>query len=228
MVYDFHTHTSLSDGTLSPMELIRYALVNDYHAIALTDHSGTDSLDRIIRETIEACLLARSHWDILAIPGIELTHIPAKAIAETAEKAKQLGACIVVVHGETIVEPVERGTNLAALQSPHVNILAHPGLLSLEEAKLAAKNGIFLEISARKGHCLTNGHVANLAQQTGAKLLLSSDAHSEQDLLTIPLVNAITRGAGLDATACHQVLTANPQALIERLPVNCYGKNLTQ
>ena len=217
MIYDFHTHTSLSDGTLSPIELIRRALVNNYSAIALTDHTATGSLERIICETVEVCALARSHWDILAIPGIELTHVPAPAIAETAQRAKELGAWIVVVHGETIIEPVEKGTNLAALQSPHVDILAHPGLLSLEEAQLAATNGIFLEISARKGHCLTNGYIASLAQQVGAKLLLNSDAHSEQDLLTTSLAAAIIHGTGLDDTACHQIMNINPQALIKNL-----------
>jgi len=219
MVYDFHTHTSLSDGALSPIELIRRALVNNYHAIALTDHSATGELGRIIQETAEVCALARSYWNILAIPGIELTHIPPQAIAETAKKAKQLGAWIVVVHGETIIEPVEKGTNQAALHSPHVDILAHPGLLSLEEAKLAATNSIFLEISARRGHCLTNGYIASLAQQVGAKLLLTSDAHDEQDLLTPSLANNIIRGTGLSDTARHQVLTTNPQVLIKKLPL---------
>jgi histidinol phosphatase-like PHP family hydrolase len=217
MVYDFHTHTSLSDGEFSPIELIRRALVNDYQVIALTDHASLGELPRIIQETAEACALARSHWNILAIPGIELTHLPTHAIAEAAKKAKELGARIVVVHGETIVEPVEKGTNLAALHSPHVDILAHPGLLSLEEAQLAAANGTFLEISARKGHCLTNGLVASLAQQAGAKLLLNSDAHTAYDLLTSSLANAIAHGAGLDNAACQQVLSLNPQALIQKL-----------
>jgi len=221
MVYDFHTHTSLSDGALSPMELIRYAVVNNYRAIALTDHASLGELSRIILEVAEVCALARSHWNILALPGIELTHVPPPAIAETARRAKELGACIVVVHGETIIESVAKGTNLAALHSPHVNILAHPGLLSLEEAQLAARNGIFLEISARKGHCLTNGHIASLAQQAGAKLLLGSDAHDEQDLLTNPLADAIIRGAGLGDIACHQILNINPQALIKSLPSKC-------
>lgn len=218
MVYDFHSHTSLSDGELSPIELIRYALVNNHRAIALTDHAATGELNRIIQEIVKVCALARSYWNILAIPGIELTHVPARAIAETAKKAKELGAWIVVVHGETIVEPVEEGTNLAALHSPHVDILAHPGLLSREEAQLAAANGIFLEISARKGHCLTNGHTASLAQQVGAKLLLNSDAHNEQDLLTPSLATAVTHGAGLNDTACRQILTINPRALIKSLP----------
>ncbi len=223
MVYDFHTHTSLSDGALSPMELIRRAVVNNYQAIALTDHASLGELSRIIPEVAEVCALARSYWDILAIPGIELTHLPPQAIAETAKRAKELGACIVVVHGETIIEPVEKGTNLAALHSPHVDILAHPGLLSLEDAQIAAANGIFLEISARKGHCLTNGHIASLAQQAGAKLLLNSDAHSEQDLLTTPLADAIIHGAGLDDITCHHVLNINPQALIKSLPLHCRG-----
>ena len=219
MVYDFHTHTSLSDGVLSPIELIRRAIINNYHAIALTDHAATGELSRIIQETAEVYALARSYWDILAIPGIELTHVPAQAIAETAKRAKELGAWIVVIHGETIIESVEKGTNLAALHSPHVDILAHPGFLSLEEAKLAATNGIFLEISARKGHCLTNGHIASLAHQVGAKLLLNSDAHNEQDLLTPSLADAIIHGTGLDDTACQQILTENPQALIKGLPL---------
>ncbi len=223
MVYDFHTHTSLSDGALSPMELIRHAVVNKYRAIALTDHASLGELSRIILEVAEVCTLARSYWNILAIPGIELTHVPPRAISETAKRAKELGACIVVVHGETIIESVEEGTNLAALRSPYVDILAHPGLLSLEEAQLAAANGIFLEISARKGHCLTNGHIASLAQQAGARLLLNSDAHSEQNLLTPSLADAIIHGAGLDDTACHQLLTINPQALIKSLPSNCQG-----
>jgi putative hydrolase len=218
MVFDFHTHTSLSDGVLSPIELIRRAIVNGYRAIALTDHASTGELERIIRETSEICALARAQWDILAIPGIEITHVPAQVIAETARRAKELGAWIVVVHGETIVEPVEEGTNLAALQSPHVDILAHPGLIRPEEAEFAAANGIFLEISARKGHCLTNGHVALVARQAGAKLLLNSDAHSPDDLLTPSLTNLISRGAGLDDAACHQLLTTNPNTLINKLP----------
>ena len=107
--------------------------------------------------------------------------------------------------------------NLAALQCPHVDILAHPGLLSPEEAKIASNNDIFLEISARQGHCLTNGHIASLARSTGAKLLLGSDAHSEHDLLTPSLANAIIRGTGLVDTACHQVLVLNPEALMKKI-----------
>ena len=125
---------------------------------------------------------------------------------------------MVVVHGESIIEPVEKGTNKAALQCPYVDILAHPGLITLEEAKLAATRGIFLELSARRGHSLANGHLAQLARLTGAKLLLNSDAHDEANLFTPPLARQIARAAGLDKKESDEILNANVQALLKRLP----------
>jgi histidinol phosphatase-like PHP family hydrolase len=217
VVYDFHTHTSLSDGALSPIELIRRAWQKGYKAIALTDHVGLGSLERVIREVAKDCALARAHWGIIAIPGVELTHLPARAIGAAAEQAKELGAGVVIVHGESVIEPVEEGTNLAALQSPHVDILAHPGLLTLEEAQLAAANGIFLELTARKGHCLTNGHIFQQAQRSTARLLVNSDAHEETDLLTSSFMATIVQGAGAGRDQLQQILTTNPQTLLHRL-----------
>jgi histidinol phosphatase-like PHP family hydrolase len=217
MVYDFHTHTSISDGVLSPLELVRRALVNGYRAIAITDHVGIGYLERLINEIAADCALARSHWNITAIPGVELTHLPATAIAEVAKKAKELGAKLVVVHGQTVAEPVEPGTNLAALKSPHVDILAHPGMLTLEEAKLAAANGIYLEITARKQHSVTNKHVAEMARRAGAKLIVDSDAHEESDLLTPELAYTIAKNALLTEAEITATLQTNPQALLAKL-----------
>lgn len=188
-----------------------------YRGIVLTDHVGLGSLGRVISEVAEDCRIARSHWGILALPGVELTHVPPNAIAEAARRAKELGASIVVVHGETIVEPVESGTNMAALRSRDVDILAHPGLLNLEEANLARANGVFLEISARMGHCLTNGHVVRLASAAGARLLLDSDAHDSQDLLTQELAKSILKGTGLDDQQIRDVMESSPIDLIGRL-----------
>jgi len=220
VIYDFHTHTFLSDGELSPIELIRRALDTGYRGIALTDHVGMGSLQRIVPEIVEDCRVAREHWNIMAIPGVELTHVPARAIAAAAKRARELGAWLVVVHGETIVEPVERGTNLAAVQSPDVDILAHPGLITAEEAGLAARNGVFIEISARKGHSLTNGHVVRLAQAAGCRMLLDSDAHDSSDLLTPQLAIDILLGAGLGEKEAQAVLKAGPAGLLRKLPLS--------
>jgi len=217
VLYDFHTHTFHSDGILSPIELIRRAFVKGYSAIAITDHVALGSLDRVIKEISDDCALARTYWNILAIPGVELTHLPRQAIPEVAKKAKEMGAWLVVVHGETSVEPVEKGTNLAAVQSPYVDILAHPGLITFEEATLAAQNGVFIELTARRGHSAANAHVARISQEAKAKLLVNSDAHGENDLLTPDLVETIIRQSKLDAQQHEQILNRNPLLLIERV-----------
>jgi putative hydrolase len=217
MINDFHTHTSLSDGVLSPMEMLRRAAAKNYNSIGLTDHASSGDLERIVGEIIQVCALARKHWKILAVPGVELTHVPVQAIAQTAKRAKELGAWIVVVHGETIVEPVEKGTNLAAIRSSDVDILAHPGLITPEEVRLATEKGKFLEISARRGHSLTNGHVARLAELAGTKLLVDSDAHTEDDLLSESFAAAVLRGSGLIEAGHKSVLEGNPLELLNKL-----------
>ena len=217
MVYDFHTHTSLSDGSLSPMELIRRAVVNGYAAIALTDHAGNAYCEHILKSVVAACATARRFWKIEAIAGIELTHLPPEAIPEAAQWARAHGARLVVVHGETTVEPVPPGTNHAAITCPDVDILAHPGLLSEEDARLATANGVFIEISARKGHSFPNGHVVNVGRRANVRFLVNSDAHDPGDLLTAESARLVALGAGLSADEVDAVLTKNPLRLLERV-----------
>ena len=216
-MYDFHTHTFLSDGVLSPIELIRRALERGYEAMAVTDHVGAGNLEDIVKTLVKDCAMATKRWDIIALPGVEITHVPKEDIDLIARTAKELGAKLVAVHGETVVEPVEPGTNEAAVRSSSVDVLAHPGLISLEVARLAAENGVYLELSARKGHSLTNGHVAKTAIQAQTPMVLDSDAHEPGDLLTPSLAQKVAAGAGLSKEDSHAVLVLNPQALLGRL-----------
>jgi len=193
---DLHTHSIFSDGVLIPSELVRRAEVLGIKAIAITDHADASNLDFIIPRIVAVTVALNDIKHIKALPGIELTHIPPSHIGPLAEQARSLGAKIVVVHGETIAEPVMLGTNRAAVGAD-IDILAHPGLISDEEAAMAAEKGIFLEISARKGHSLTNGHVAKMAKQHGAKLVLNTDAHEPSDLINDEQARQIVLGAGL-------------------------------
>ena len=218
-MYDFHTHTFLSDGTLSPIELIRRAYHIGYQAIAVTDHVGPGNLEFILNTLIKDCAMASKYWDILAIPGVEITHTPKEDIELLAKEARSLGAKVINVHGETIVEPVEPGTNFAAVNSKYVDILAHPGLITSEEAKIAADNGVFLEISARKGHGFSNGHVVNVARENGAKTVLDSDAHEPEDLLTREFAVKIALGAGVSGNEMNTLLETNPRNLLSKVNV---------
>ena len=198
------------------MELIRYAVVSGYRALAITDHAGSGAIERLLREVGEDCRLAMEHWEIIALPGIELTHLPAGAIDGAARRARELGAAVVVVHGETTQEPVEKGTNLAAVRSGYVDILAHPGFITDEEATRAAENNVFLEITTRRGHGLTNDHVAAAARRAGARLILSSDAHADTDLLTEELATKTLAEAGLNAAEATLVMEESPRLILER------------
>lgn len=222
LIFDFHTHTFLSDGVLSPIELIRRAAVRGYGAIGLTDHVGLSNARRVIEASRRECEAARE-WNILALPGVELTHVPAALIDEAARNAREAGAQIVAVHGETITEPVEPGTNRAALASDQIDILAHPGFITEYEARQAAERGIFIELSARKGHSLTNGHIVKVCRQAGASMIVDSDAHEPQDLLTPELVRQVALGAGLAEEELDDVLTHNPLKLLAKLGLKPAG-----
>jgi len=195
-VIDLHTHSIFSDGEFIPSELARRAKVAGYSALAITDHGDHSNFDFIILRLMKVCQKLTDAFAIQVIPGIELTHVPPEYIYDLAVEARHAGAKMIVVHGETIVEPVMGGTNMAALKAP-IDILAHPGLITEEEAMEAAKNSICLEITTRKGHSLTNGHVAKMARQAKAPLILNSDSHSPHDLVNRDMARKIALGAGL-------------------------------
>jgi histidinol phosphatase-like PHP family hydrolase len=193
---DLHTHSLFSDGELLPSELVRRAAAIGYQAIAITDHADSSNLDWVIPRVVQVCRDLNAHWQVRAIPGVELTHIPPELIPPLTLQARTWGAQIVLVHGETIVEPVPPGTNRRAVAAG-VDILAHPGLITEEEVIEAREKGVFLEITARKGHSLTNGHVARLAQKVGASLIFNTDAHAPDDLILRDSALKIAQGAGL-------------------------------
>jgi len=194
---DLHTHCIFSDGELIPAELVRRAKVAGYRAIALTDHGDASNIDFIIPRIARVARALGDAHGMAVICGIELTHVPPRDIAPLTLEARSLGAEIVVVHGETIVEPVMPGTNRAALEAG-ADILAHPGLINGEDVALAASRGIYLEVTTRRGHCLANGHVVKMARQYGAPLIMNTDTHGPQDLVKKETAILIARGAGMD------------------------------
>lgn len=211
---DLHTHTLLSDGELLPAELASRAEELGHSAIGITDHVGPSNIDLVLKQTKEAAEKLTQNMNLRIVPGVELTHVPLSLIPELASRAKENGAELVIVHGETLVEPVPIGTNIAALKCEDVNILSHPGMLSEEEAELSVETDTYLELTSRKGHSLTNGRVAKLAQEKGAKLLVNTDTHSPDDLITLGEAEAIALGAGLEEDLLPEVLEENPKKIL--------------
>ncbi len=193
---DLHTHTYLSDGMLVPAEHIRRAEVAGYRILGFADHADLATLAALVPQLIEAARRESELGKLEVLAGVELTHVRPEHLAAAANKARQLGAQVVIAHGETITEPVAPGTNRAAIEAG-VNILAHPGLITLEDARLAARKNVLLEITAKGGHALTNGHVVARARETGARLIFGSDGHGPGQFPSREFAEQVCRGAGL-------------------------------
>jgi len=240
--YDFHTHTVFSDGGMIPAGLMQRAIVRGCLGLAITDHVDSSNLewafenllkfvDELGQEwqpaivpgadattaplsTMSSDALAKN-WHLPLIPGVELTSVPPRKIATLAEKARSLGAKWIVVHGETIMEPVAPGTNRAAIEAG-VDLLSHPGLITPEDAARAAELGVHLEITAHKGHGMANGWVAQRARESGARLLLNTDCHVSADMLDAKQRRAIAFGAGLTKKEVDQIWQ-NGRRIIDRV-----------
>ena len=207
-MYDLHTHTLLSDGEMLPIELIRRASVIGYTTLAIADHVDHSNLSEVIAAQQEVKEMA-GEYGLSFLCGVEITHVPPPCIPVLARRAREEGAEVVVVHGETVVEPVAPGTNHAACTCDAVDVLAHPGLISLKDAREAAQRSIALEITSRAGHNRTNGHVAVVARETGCILVVNSDAHGRHDLLPAAARRLVARGAGLSDAETRNSLGLN-------------------
>lgn len=211
---DLHTHSIFSDGELIPAEIAQRCSILGYSAIAITDHVDNSNLEFVLSNLVKACEELSNYADLTILPGVEITHVPVKMLGSMARKARKLGARVVVVHGETLAEPVPKGTNLAALKQD-IDILAHPGLITIEEAELAKENNVYLEITSRRGHCLTNGYVAKVALQVGAKLLVNSDAHAPEDLIAPEEALHTALGAGISEKNSKIITSVNPESFFK-------------
>ena len=211
---DLHTHSFFSDGVLLPSEMLRRVQVIGYSVLAITDHADGSNLESLLTQLTRFARQDALGFTVTLIPGVELTHVPPAQIPALARRARDLGAQLVVVHGESPVEPVAPGTNRAAVDCPEVDILAHPGFITEEEAARAAANGVALELTARGGHNITNGHVARIARVAGAKLVVNTDAHAPGDFVDQAAARRVALGAGLSGDEAETALITNPLSIV--------------
>ena len=212
---DLHTHTVYSDGELIPAELVRRAMVKGHNLLAITDHVDMTNVEWVVTNMVKAVDLCEDY--IKVIPGVEITHVPPRQIDKVAKMARSFGAEWIVVHGETVTEPVMPGTNRASVENPEIDILAHPGFITLEEAQLAKDNDVILEVTGRAGHNITNGHVVNMARAVGAKMVIDSDTHQPENLMSEKEALVVALGAGMTAEEADKALHLTPYEMTKHL-----------
>jgi putative hydrolase len=213
--FDFHCHTFLTDGTASATDMWREADRLHHKALAVTDHVALEDPGPLL-ERLRQEATAWNGEELTTLVGVEVTMVTPAKIPEVVRAARRAGAEIVIVHGETLANPVPPGSNRVAVELNDVDILAHPGLLTVEEAELAKAHDVVLELSARRLHMITNGHVARTALEVGNDLVVDSDAHATDQLVPAELARQVARGAGVPESAVAKVLRETPQRLLRR------------
>lgn len=212
---DLHIHSTLGVGSLTPAAAFRHARLAGCRVAAVTDQADAATLALVLQSLLPLAREYGLYMELDTLAGVEVTQVPPQLMARTVEDARKLGAQLVLAYGETLADSVPVGTNLAAIEAG-VDILSHPGLITMEEAALAAEKGVLLELSCLPRHSLANGHVAAQARKAGAKLVLGSDARTPDDFRTREQRRAVALGAGLSAVE-YGAAEANARALAQRL-----------
>ncbi|PLX65785.1 MAG: PHP domain-containing protein [Denitrovibrio sp.] len=216
-MYELHSHTTYSDGVLIPSESARRAFMDGYAGLAFTDHADESNymniLENQLRFKTEFNSLSK---DFKVIVGVEITHVRPSLIGKLTEKVREAGADIVVVHGETITEPVEEGTNMAAVEAG-VDVLAHPGLITDDVVRKGVENGVHFEVTTRKGHSITNGHVVKKVLEFNGELVINNDYHSPGDRVSAEMAIKVLAGAGLSDIEIKKVLDNNKKIFLRSL-----------
>lgn len=213
--FDFHAHTYLTDGRASATDMWSEAIVRGHRLLAITDHVALED-PRPLLDRLRSEARAFEEGPLLTLVGVELTMVPPRKIAGAARAARTSGAQVVIVHGETLANAVPPGTNRAAVECGLVDVLAHPGFITEEEAELARAHEMALEISGRSLHNATNGHVAKVALAARADLVVDSDAHNTDQLLTYTVAEQVARGAGLTVGEAQRALEEAPARLLRK------------
>jgi len=214
-MYNLHAHTFLSDGELLPSEVAMRYQDKGYCVIAITDHADYSNIKQIAKAIVEFCKRWPKDSAIKVLPGVELTHLPPEQFKPLAALARKAGIKIIIAHGETCVEPVAKDTNRLSLLAD-IDILAHPGLISDSDTELAARRGIFLEITSRNGHSQTNAHVIKQARKFNAKLILNNDSHRPEDIISPEQLIQVGKDCGLTQSEIDKIYQDVKEFLITK------------
>jgi len=99
---DLHVHTSLSTGDQTPAAAMRFAKAAGYRAIAFTEHVDATNMQRVLESLLPMIRTYSLYSGIDLYAGVELTHVPPQLIPDTIAEAREMGAQIICVHGQTI------------------------------------------------------------------------------------------------------------------------------
>jgi DNA polymerase (family 10) len=215
---DLHMHTTETDGKDDIRTMATAARDAGLEYIAITDHSKSLAMANGLDESRAIAHAARIRAVDAEGPGVRL--LAGIECDIKADGALDLDdECLAAL--DIVVASVHSGFNqdqqqmtdrlLRALENPHVDVLGHPtGRLLLRRdpypfnlaavIDAAAARGVILEINCQIDRLDLSDVHARLAKDRGARLVISSDAHSRRAFATLGWGVLVARRAWLAAS----------------------------
>ena len=214
---DLHSHSTWSaDGRNSIEEMALAAKARGYAYLCVTDHSHylRDGRFEAQAQEIEEVNGRLGRFRVLR--GVEV-NIRADGSLDMADEDLALCDWVVAsLHSAFDRSPTER--IIAAMENPHVDLIGHPTARKLNRRPgadvdierviaQAVETGTALEINSQADRLDLRDVHARAAGEAGARIAISSDAHSVGALANVELGVAQARRAWLGAA---QVLNTQP------------------
>lgn len=197
---DLHTHTRVTDGRNTLEEMAKAARGRGYEYIANTEHSKrvamARGLDEVrLAEIIESIdQLNGTLKGFSVLKGIEVDILEDGSLDLPDSILSKLDLTVCSVHyGQKLSREKQTERIIRAMDNPYFTILAHPtGRLigrrppydvDMEKIVEAAKErGCFLEVNAQPDRLDLADNYCKMAKDAGVKMVISTDAHSINDL----------------------------------------------
>ncbi len=217
---DLHTHSTVSDGTVSPREVIHLADKAKLAAVALTDHDTTAGL-------AEARAAAEAYPELKFVPGIEMSakwpggilHILGLGIDEGSESLQQLASLLRQSRARRNPKMVQK------LQALGLDID-----LADVEAVAADRRGQTGGIVGRLHMAealVRKGHVKTISEAFGRYLADDGPAFvDKEELDPAEAISAIHHAGGVAVLAHPALLRCSNSAQVERVVTSLCGMGL--
>ncbi len=221
---DLQMHTTATDGRHTAERMARAAAALGREYIAITEHSHAV---RVAGGLDDAALLARCReLRRLRVPGVRvLTGVEVDILRDGAldlrdDTLAQLDVVVASVHSYLGLPRAEMTRRvIRAVESGSVHVLGHPtGRLINEREPIAldleaviracARAGVALEINAHPSRLDLSDVHARLAKELGAALVISTDAHSTEELSLLRFGVDVARRAWLTPSDVLNTLRA--------------------
>ena len=196
---DLHMHTTATDGRHSIVEMAQAAQARGLEYIAITDHSKALAMANGLDESRALAHAARVRAEdgqhgVRLLAGIECDILADGSMDLADDCLAALDLVIASVHSAFHLDRQQMTDRIIrAIAHPHVDVIGHAtGRLLLRRAPFAvdieavidaaARHHVALEINSQTDRLDLNDTHARLARDRGVRIIISSDAHSQNAL----------------------------------------------